>query len=229
MADSHNKLLVALSASMFLGACASRIQAPTSDLSNVGGDNSARIANAQNAGTGEKYDPVEDEIVSNETLKAWRVALAHSERGTLSEAAWNEARKRDEEESMTMLKSLAQRFPKASFISTMMGQVKQHFGKKTEAAAYYEEATLQNRNDPILIFKAAEMRRKSGSTERALSYYKKVIELQPNFPGAKLGMARCLLSDKKTAEDGRKLITEILARDPQDTEAQAALAETKNK
>lgn len=221
--------IVACGGSLLLAACSSHIEAPSDGLSHVGGDDSAKVANAQNAVPGEKFNAEDDEIVSRETRTAWQHALAHDERGALPEAAWNKLRVQDEKESMEMLKSLEARFQSASFIKTMMGQVKQHFGKKEEAAAYYEEASLQNRLDPVLIFKAAEMRRKSGGTERALSYYKKVIEIQPDFPGARLGVARCLLADKKTAADGRKMLEDILAKEPQNKDAQAALDESKSK
>jgi len=106
--------------------------------------------------------------------------------------------------------------------------VKQHFGKKEEAAAYYEEALLQNRKDPVLIFKAAEMRRKSGNNKQASLYYSQVLKIQPDFPGAELGLAKCKLADASTAADGRKLLEEIVQKNPDDDKAKAALDELKS-
>ncbi len=174
---------------------------------------------------GEKFNADEDEIISNETRKAWLHALAHDDDAkSMDAAAYAKLRHNDEAESMVMLKDLEKHYPKASFIKTMMGQVEQHFGKKEEAAAYYEEAMMQNRREPVLLFKIAEMRRESGNIERARSYYEQVIEIQPDFPGARVGIARCLLADKKTAADGRKMLQDIVAKNPLDKDAQAALA-----
>ncbi|MBX9687479.1 MAG: tetratricopeptide repeat protein [Candidatus Obscuribacterales bacterium] len=210
-----------------LSSCGSRVKTPEglSTLSTNTQEAPDKQANASNAGAGEKFDPAVDEIISKETLIAWRHALAHDQVPPMDKNELAELRRKDEDESMQMLQNLAKRYPSASFVKTMMGQVKQHFGKKEEAAAFYEEASLQNRHDPILLFKAAEMRRKGGNNERALSYYKELLLLQNDFPGAKLGMARCLLADKKTAAEGMKIIDELLAADPLDKEAAAAKAE----
>lgn len=215
----------AAATSLLLSACASHVQAPEG-LSNVAGDSSkSQGATAANAGPGEKFDAATDEIISKETLKAWRHAIAHDDPTGMPEAAYKELRQRDEAESMDMLNKLAERFSTSSYIKVMMGQVKQHFGKKEEAAALYEEASLQNRRDPILIFKAAEMRRKSGNNDRALGYYKQVLKLDPEFPGAKAGMARCLMQNKESREEGQKIIDELLAKDPEDKYAKEALAD----
>lgn len=210
-----------------LTACSSRVHTSSdkqADLS-VGRGPTAGVADAGNAGPGEKFDPVEDELISKETLKAWRIAIAHDELMSKPEE-WQKVKVQDEEEAMKRLQSLAESHPNVSYIKTMMGQVKQHFGHKEEAAAFYEEAALQNRRDPILIFKAAELRRKAGKFKRAKSYYEQVLKLSPDFPGAKLGIARCLLAEKDTEKDGRKLLAEILAEEPENKEAKEALAES---
>lgn len=224
------KTLIALSTILVLSGC-SRAQVPKEGLAEVVVDsnqhsssNKLANANAGNAGPGEKFDPVEDELISNETLKAWRHALAHDDdKEKMSEDDWKTTRARDEEEAMVSLKALASGHPNSSYIKTMMGQVKQHFGKREEAAAYYEEALLQNRKDPVLMFKAAEMRRNNGNNKQALVYYNQVVKIQPDFPGAQVGMARCLLADAATADEGRKILKEVLAKNPDDKDAQTAL------
>lgn len=229
----NKKILIAFAATLLLCAC-SRAQAPREGLSNVGNDEAqhqadqaardqAKTASAANAGPGEKFDPVEDEYISNETLKAWRHALAHDDQQGMANADWKALRIKDEEEAMASLKKLAEAH-QSSYIKTMMGQVKQHFGKKEEAAEYYEEALLQNRKDPILIFKAAEMRRNSGNNKKALFYYRQVVKLQPDFPGAQLGIARCLIAEKDTHDEGVKIAEGILEKDPEDKDAKELLA-----
>jgi len=218
---------------MLVSACSSHVQTP-GHLSKLEGAqvNSTSRASGHDPGTlmvapGEKFNADEDEIVSDETRKAWLHALAHDgEAKGMDAAAYAKLRHNDEAESMTMLKALEKRYPKASFIKTMMGQVEQHFGKKEEAAAYYEEGMMQNRRDPVLLFKIAEMRRESGKLERARSFYEQVIEIQPDFPGARVGIARCLLADKKSAAEGRKMLEDILAKNADDKDAKAALAQT---
>lgn len=219
-------VLLALTTTLLLGACANRAQVSRDGMSDVSGKNQEKQANALNAGPGEKFDPVEDELISKETLKAWRHALAHDDPQGMVGDKYKEQRRKDEEEAMDMLKKLSEAHPGSSYIKTMMGQVKQHFGKKEEAANYYEEALLQNRRDPILIFKAAEMRRNSGNLPQAQIYYRQVLKLQPDFPGAQVGLARCLMANSGTAADGKKMIDEILAKDPEDKEAKAALADS---
>lgn len=209
-----------------LASCSSRVHTSEdkqADLS-VGSGAASKVADASNAGSGEKFDPVEDELISKETLRAWRIAIAHDDLMSKPEE-WNKVKLHDEEEAMKALTALAAAHPNSSYVKTMMGQVKQHFGHKEEAAAFYEEAALQNRRDPILIFKAAELRRKAGKYKRARTYYEQVLKLSPDFPGAKIGIARCLLAEQESKEQGRKMIEDMLALDPENKEAKAALEE----
>ena len=222
----HKSMLILIASSLLISACTGRAKVSQEGLSSISTADQSKTANAMNAGPGEKFDPVEDELISKETLKAWRHALAHdTTQQTMDDAKYKELRQKDEQEAMDMLQTLSKAHPSSSYIKTMMGQVKQHFGKKEEAAAYYEEAMLQNRRDPILIFKLAETKRTSGKTAQALTYYMKVLQLQPDFPGAQVGVARCMMADSNTAADGRKMLDEILAKNPDDKDAKAALAE----
>lgn len=224
------RVLLCLAFVSLLSSCASHVKAPDGGLAELPlqekGIKSDLGADASNAGPGEKFDPVEDELICKETLKAWRVAIAHDDKEG-EESEWLEQRKQDEEKAMDALEKLALAHPNSSYIKTMMGQVKQHFGKKSEAAAYYEESSLQNRRDPVLIFKAAEMRRKNGELKRARTYYERVLGLSANFSEAKLGLAHCLLGAPENKQDklkAKKLLDEVLAADPENTEAKEMLA-----
>ena len=216
--------------SMLLCSCASRIQTPnglaTVNVMDKSGDAASMIASA---GPGEKVDLASDEIICKRTMEAWNLALSHDKHQKMSDDEWKAARKTDEAESMKLLNTLADNYPRVSYIKLMMGQVQQHFGHKEEAAKYYEESTLLNRPDPIIVFKAAEMRRQSGDTTRALKYYRRVQELSKDFPGARLGEALCLSKDKATAEEGKKILQDLVAAYPKDKDAQAALDELNSK
>ncbi len=212
----NSKTICILITALVLSSCAGRIQAPENGMANLnkGNSNRDKIAadmSANYTGSGEKFDAAEDEIISKETLKAWRHALAHDDKQQMSESDWQELRKKDEAEAMEMLNILAKAHPNSSYIKTMMGQVKQHFGKKDEAAEFYEEALLQNRQNPILLFKAAEMRRKSGNYQKAREYYERVLKMQADFPGARLGLAQCLLREQASGDKGRKLLEDMAA------------------
>lgn len=238
MSSKTNKARIIISSmaiSVSLCACSSRIQTPSNGLSAVGvgatpfEQQKGGGATIDNAGPGEKFDMAADEIVCKETMAAWNTALSHDKKGETADEEWKALRKKDEEESMKRLESLAQHYPKASYVKLMMGQVEQHFGKKEEAAKYYEESALQNRRDPITIFKAAEMRRQKGEMPRALRYYRQVLELSPDFPGAKVGEALCLSADKASADEGKKILNELIAKNPNDKAAQDALKQLSDK
>jgi tetratricopeptide (TPR) repeat protein len=222
MTDLYNRMLIALSASIVLAACTFQMKTPEK----AGSEHSGGQAGQQESGAVEKYNPEQDEVICKEALKAWRRALVHDETYNLPPDTYKLVRRRDEDEAMLMLVTLADRYPEASYIRTMMGQVKQHFGRKKEAKAYYEEATLLNRRNPSLYVKTAEDRRKSGDNKRALAYFRMAIKLKPDFTPARIGVARCLLAGAGSAAEGRKMLEEILSKDPQNADAQAALNES---
>jgi predicted Zn-dependent protease len=223
----ERKLLVAVTATLFSCCLTCNLQTPQQGRrpENAG----AGAAAAQELPRSDKFNLQEDEFVCKQALAAWRLARAHDERGVLTEAAWNQLRRDDEVKSMEMLATLSRQFPEASYVKTMMGQVMQHFGRNSEAAAYYEEATLLSRHDPALYFKAGEMKRKGSHFERAMTYYKKAFEMKPDYTAARVGYARCLLAGDKTAESGRKMLEAVLAKNPDDQDALKALSESKGK
>ncbi|MBY0358038.1 MAG: tetratricopeptide repeat protein [Candidatus Obscuribacterales bacterium] len=202
-------------------ACSSNVNMGAQKLSSL-----KRTETKSTTVTGERYDPAVDEIVTNGSLKAWRVALRHDKsKEELGEAAWLKARVIDEAESMKQLTQLAERYPKASFLKTMMGQVKQHFGKKEEAALYYQEALVQNRGEPLLIFKLARAKEAAGHREEAIGYYRDVIKLQPDFTPAQLGLASCLAREASGRQEAQTLAHAVLKIEPQNKDAAALVAE----
>lgn len=176
---------------------------------------------------GERYDPASDEIVSKGSLKAWRIALQHDKQGTLGAKEWDAAKIADEKEAMRQLHELENQYPNASFLKTMMGQVEQHFGKKEEAAHYYEEAIAKNRHNPLLMFKLAESKRASGKFEQAAKYYRDVIKIQPDFWDARLKLAECLSTDPKTKTEALDILQDLVERSPENKEAKALLTKLK--
>lgn len=215
--------------SVLLSSCASSVQTPqglaTVKIQPAAGDGNM----VASAGSGEKLDLATDEIICKRSMEAWNTALAHDKHDGISDQEWQSLRKKDEAESMKLLSALSERYPRVSYIKLMMGQVQQHFGHKEEAAKYYEESTLQNRRDPIIVFKAAEMRRQGGDNARALKYYRQVQELTKDFPGARLGEALCLSADKATEAEGKKILQELVAKNPDDKAAQEALKKLDSK
>lgn len=199
----------------------------------AGGDAPASQSSKTNAGEpvsnihGERFDLSEDELVSKESLRAWRIALAHSERGDLTEDEWKKIRASDEEESTKILLDLEKNHPKASYVLTMIAQVKHHFGKDEEASEYYERAMLQNRADPILLLKLANTRLATGKLPKAIKYYRESLKADPDFSDAQVGLAKALLKQDPKDEEGRKLLETVLEKDPNNAGAKAALEAAK--
>ena len=126
---------------------------------------------------------------------------------------------------MKILSTLARDYPKASYVKTMMGQVKQHFGKKDEAAEYYEQAMLENRSNPILLLKLANARRAGGKLDRAIKYYREVLTLTPEDPtltAAQVGLGICLVQKDPENGEGRKLLEDAMAKNMSDNLAAEA-------
>lgn len=204
-------------------------KANSSGSSGSSGSASNGAADAGSRITGERFSLDEDELVSKESVRAWRIALAHSEREKMSEAEWKAAQVNDEAESMRILSQLSKDHPKASYVKTMMAQVKQHFGKKDEAADYYEQAMLENRRDPILLLKLANAKRGAAKHDRAIKYYREIVAIDPSqvdpklVLDAKLGLACSLVAQGKKTVEARELLEAVLEQEPENTEALLAL------
>lgn len=226
-------VLLSIVIASLLGACSSRIRTNDGSMGKVqvaGGDAADSNKGVKAAPGdpvsnihGERFDLNEDELVSNESLRAWRIALAHSERGNMPEDEWKKQRIADEEESMKILLDLEKNHPKASYVLTMMAQVKHHFRKEDEAAEYYERAMLQNRADPILMLKLANTRMATGKIPKAIKYYRESLKADPGFTDAQIGLGKALLKQDPKDEEGRKLLEEVLEKNPNNEAAKSAL------
>ncbi len=216
-----------------VSACSNRIRTNDGSLGRVqvAGGNAPAAGNANKAApgeptsnvSGERFDLSEDELVSKESLRAWRIALAHSERGEMPEDEWNKIRAADEAESMKILLNLEKNHPKASYVLTMMGQVKHHFKKDDEASEYYERAMLQNRADPILLLKLANTRMATGKIPKAIKFYRESLKANPDFTDAKIGLAKALLKQNPKDDEARSLLREVLEAEPNNEKAKEAL------
>lgn len=163
---------------------------------------------------GERFDASTEQAIIDAEMKAWRLAIAHQKQGDLDESSWKKLRQADEAESMRQLEELSSRYPRTSFIKTMMGQVKQHFGKHKEAAAYYEEALAQNKHDHLMTFKLAEQRRIGGDNGKSIDLYRQALELQPDFTPAKIGLITALLEEDNKSTEARQLLADVLSKEP---------------
>lgn len=168
---------------------------------------------------GERFDPSAEQSLIDAEMVAWRVAIAHQKQGSMGDDEWKAVRKKDEAEAMKQLEALANEHPRTSFIKTMMGQVKHHFGKEKEAADYYEEALAQNRHDPLMTFKIAEARRASGNQRKAIDFYRETLDHKPDFTEAKLGLAHALLEHDKSDTEAQQIVAAVLQQDPSNTDA----------
>ena len=218
---THVVLLAAIS--LASASCSSRVN--TGDRLGEVSQGSTRSDSAPGATpganiSGERFNMAEEQEVTDGTLKAWRVAIAHDKnKAEMSAQEWKKTREADEKTAMKQLEDLAEAHPKASFINHMMGQVERHFGNYAEAAKHFEEAVAKNRREPLLTFKLAEARRATGETKKAEQYYRETLDMRPDFPEARIGLARCLLTSDKGSAEAKDLIEQVLKSDPQNKEA----------
>lgn len=210
-----------------LAGCAGRVRTSASSLGQVKvGENAPAKGDTPQAGSnikGERADLDEDEFVGNESVRAWRIALKHSKQGDLSDSEWKKVQEEDETEAMKILHGLAKDHPRMSYVHTMMGQVAQHFGKKEEASEHYERALLQNTQNPILLLKLANSKRDVGKLDKAIKYYREALNADPDFTDAKISLGATLLQKDKKDKEGRKLLEDVLSKDPENKEAKSAL------
>ncbi|HEY9731475.1 MAG TPA: tetratricopeptide repeat protein [Drouetiella sp.] len=142
--------------------------------------------------------------VANQSLIAWRKAIAGDEKGSLA-----------------LLDQLDEKYPNILTLKFMRGQVLEHFGKKKEALKYYQMAVTGNEFSSFKLFKLAEIKRTTGDAKGAAEDYRLLVKRAPDFAPAKLGLAQALLQLDKKSEEGRKLVEEVLAAEPANKEAKA--------
>ncbi|HEY9793235.1 MAG TPA: tetratricopeptide repeat protein [Candidatus Obscuribacterales bacterium] len=186
-------------------------QQPASDMQQLG-------VNSPQTESGERYDAESQAQVDDESLKAWRVALAHQKKTEQqSESQWQSQRLQDEQKAMDMLNKLAQRYPHNSTIYMMMGQVEENCGKLKEAAECFQKSQTKNTFNPLSLFKLAETQRQAGQTKSAIQHYKELIAADPSFYAAKLGLAECLRKDDP--RQAAQLAQSVLDAKPDDADA----------
>lgn len=207
-------VLVALS----LTSCKSKVPANPDGLAQLQTATNTAQADVP-AQIGERFDPAQEESVSNESLKAWRIALRHRQKGSLSDAEWKKLRTEDEKTSMAMLKDLHERYPKNSTVHLMMGQVAHEFGNEAAAVEFYEEAIAKNRGSSLYVFKLAEAARTAGDTRKAIKNYRQLLVSQPDFAAGQIGLAKSLLKDDPKSVEARELIQRVLDREANNADA----------
>lgn len=231
-------LVLAVLVSLATTACSVR---PASDhLSSVSGGDDKLVPSATPAASdptasvsassgtvnlnGERADLAAEEVIARESLVAWRRAIAHVKRGGLAEKEWHKLRTEDEKAALDALKSLESRYPTASSVKLMMGQVEEHHGKPKEAALYYKKANEHNVNNTLYTFKLAESLRTAGNTIEAEGYYRGLLKSTPDFAPAQVGLAQCLLSQDPASAEARTLAAAALKSEPESKSAKALAA-----
>jgi tetratricopeptide (TPR) repeat protein len=134
--------------------------------------------------------------------------------------AWRKALHGDEEGAMKQLTELDNKYPKVITVRFMMGQVKEHVGKKKEALQYYRDAVGKSRFNSMYLFKLAEAERTAGNAKESIQHYRQLIQMNPQFVPGKLGLAHALYDVDATSSEVRKELKEVLAIEPDNKEAQ---------
>ena len=150
--------------------------------------------------------------VADQSLVAWRKAIAGDEKGSLA-----------------LMDKLDEKYPNILTLKFMRGQILEHFGKKKEALKYYQMAVTGNEFSSIKLFKLAEIKRTTGDAKGSVEDYRLLIKRAPEFVPAKLGLAQALLAVDKNSTEGKNLIDEVLAVEPNNKEAKAIVLTFKNK
>ncbi len=196
---------VAVSA-LVLGACSSQLHSPT------GLEQTAIVEGGTKLGavaiSGDSVDLASEEAVSDGCLAAWRRAV-----------------KGEQAEAMKQLEVLDRQYPRQTTVRFMMGQVMEHFGKKSDAVKFYREALgKQQQQNSIYLFKLAEALRTSGDTKSALVEYRKILGCYPRFVPAKIGLSKVLLSSDRNSAEAKEQLEQVLRLESDNREAKDLLA-----
>lgn len=201
---------LAIVVSLLSSGCASRVGVSRSRSATItpGASWTDRDRSADGAQLVEPVDLDAEEAVSVGSLSAWRRALAGDEAGALRQ-----------------LEELDKKYPKAITVRFMIGQVLERAGKKQEAVKYYRQAVRQSQFNTIYLFKLAESLRTTGDAEAAAENYRQVLEIDPQFAPARLGLARALWSLDKNSEEARRQAARALVLEPNNQEAKVFLGQ----
>jgi predicted Zn-dependent protease len=221
------RILIAVTV-VVLATAACSVRAPQSAVNGTDATNgtTGTVSSATSTATtfGERVDPEQEEVIGNDSLAAWRVAVKHAKQGTMPKADWDKQRAEDEKQSMAMLQDLEQRYPKSSTVQFMMGQVEDHFGKHEEAAKFFSKSTENNTNNSMYLFKLAEAETKARQYDKAIEHYSKIREHGSNEWFVKLGLARAMKGKNPKDAEADKLLEEVLREQPDNAEAKSLLS-----
>ncbi len=173
--------------------------------------------------SGERFQAEAEESIAKESLKAWRRALLHSQQDRLSDKQWQSVREADEKEAMSALSELSRRYPDSSTVRFMMGEVKEHFGKKAQATEYYLQATEKNRHSSMYLFKLAKSFATAGNASQAAARWRQLLKMEPGCLPAKLGLSKSLLASNARSPEAIALLKEVLQAEPGNKEASELL------
>ncbi len=168
---------------------------------------------------GERFDSTAEQEIGTSALKAWRVATKHAKKGTLSDSEWKKLRLADEKESVAQLNDLQKLYPTASTVRFMLGQVKDHFGRHSDAVGEFRASIENNTNNGMYLFKLAETEVKAGQFDSAIKHYRLLIQHTPNFAPAELGLARALMKKDPKSAEAAALASRVLKAEPDNQEA----------
>jgi tetratricopeptide (TPR) repeat protein len=142
-------------------------------------------------------DYVAETDVSEQCVKAWRVALAGDVPG-----------------GMKILEGLDKKYPNMKTVTFMKGQIQQHAGNMELARKYYSAAVVGDEFDSMKMFKLAESERETDHESDAIAHYQKLLASVPNFVPAELGLAKAYLKGNAKSVDAKKCLQHVLAADP---------------
>ena len=169
-------LILAMLCSFY--GCSSTVEVPktNSSLSSQSSSQTQQLTGNELPKNSEaQIDLAQEAMIEQKCLEAWRLCIAGKK-----------------EEGLAQFKKLGQQYPKSASVLLMTGQALERCGYKSEAISYYEKAA--NKSDFAIMssFKLAESLRTTGKTTKAITQYKKLISISPQFAEAHLGLAKAL-------------------------------------
>jgi tetratricopeptide (TPR) repeat protein len=146
-------------------------------------------------------DYAAEQEVSDQSLKAWRLAVDHKG-----------------DESLKIIDALDSKYPKMKTVAFMKGQILERLGRKEEAIKWYQSSVTGNEFDLMNVFKLAEIQRQTGKNKEAVENYHKLLAGTPNFKPAQIGLAKACLKIDSHSNEAKHLLQSILESDPELTD-----------
>ncbi len=130
-----------------------------------------------------------------------------------NEWAFELQEKGDADQAMFLLKRAMDLTPDWIGLHVNLGQVFLDLGKEQRALEEFELATSQDPGDPIAAFNMARLKARMGDPEAATWWYRRTLELDPEYPDARPELAS-LLYDRGLYAESKEVLQEELGRDP---------------